>query len=167
MKPKNKGYLIWSLYFLNSNTCQGRCTSLLLYFNTNKSHSFFLQNTSCIRKPLVISRGGGPYPLHPPPRSAPACSSSVKGLPSLFCFRLGRKIASSKQVESSIVADRASTMQFWIRRGFLSVLHVRTVILKVNHHTLLLCSSWPYVLFYCSIRPYCCMLLWSILKVNF
>ena len=30
---------------------------------------FFLQNTSCIRKPQVIS--GGVHPLHPPPRSAP------------------------------------------------------------------------------------------------
>ena len=30
----------------------------------------FLQNTSCIRKPQVIS-GGGAHPLHPPPRSAP------------------------------------------------------------------------------------------------
>ena len=46
------------------------CTRLLLYFNTNKPHSFFLQNTSCIRKPQVIS-GGGAHPLHPPPRSAP------------------------------------------------------------------------------------------------
>ena len=34
------------------------CTRLLLYFNTNKPHSFFLQNTSCIRKPQVISGGG-------------------------------------------------------------------------------------------------------------
>ena len=33
---------------------------------------FFLQNTSCIRKPQVISGGGGAHPLHPPPRSAPA-----------------------------------------------------------------------------------------------
>ena len=33
---------------------------------------FFLQNTSCIRKPQVISGGrGGAHPLHPPPRSAP------------------------------------------------------------------------------------------------
>ena len=48
------------------------CTRLLLYFNTNRPHSFlFLQNTSCIRKPQVIS-GGGAYPLRPPPRSAPA-----------------------------------------------------------------------------------------------
>ena len=49
------------------------CTRLLLYFNTNKPHSFFLQNTSCIRKPQVISRGGGKgaHPLHPPPRSGP------------------------------------------------------------------------------------------------
>ena len=31
-----------------------------------------LQNTSCIRKPQVISgRTGGAHPLHPPPRSAP------------------------------------------------------------------------------------------------
>ena len=34
------------------------CTRLSLYFNTNKPHSFFLQNASCIRKPQVISRGG-------------------------------------------------------------------------------------------------------------
>ena len=32
---------------------------------------FFWQNTSCIRKPQVISGGGGAHPLHPPPRSAP------------------------------------------------------------------------------------------------
>ena len=31
---------------------------------------FFFQNTSCIRKPQVISEGGGDaHPLHPPPRS--------------------------------------------------------------------------------------------------
>ena len=35
------------------------CTRLLLYFNTNKPHFFFLQNTSCIRKPQVIPRGVG------------------------------------------------------------------------------------------------------------
>ena len=37
---------------------------------------FFWQNTGCIRKPQVISGGGGARPprapLHPPPRSAPA-----------------------------------------------------------------------------------------------
>ena len=49
------------------------CTRLLLYFNTNKPDSFFffLQNTSCIRKPQVILGRGGAHPLHPPPRSAP------------------------------------------------------------------------------------------------
>ena len=39
---------------------------------------FFLQNTSCIRKPQVISGGGGEgegaHPLHSPPRSAPGWS---------------------------------------------------------------------------------------------
>ena len=47
------------------------CTRLLLYFNTNKPHSFlfFLQNTSCIRKPHVISGGlrtPCTLPLDPP-----------------------------------------------------------------------------------------------------
>ena len=35
---------------------------------------FFSQNTSCIRKPQVISDGRGGHPLHPPPRSAPGIS---------------------------------------------------------------------------------------------
>ena len=53
------------------------CTTkefLLLYFKTNKPHFCFLQNTSCIRKPRVISGGGGggwgahscTLPLDPP-----------------------------------------------------------------------------------------------------
>ena len=35
--------------------------------------AFFWQNTSCIRKPQVISwgEGRGAHPLHPPPRSVP------------------------------------------------------------------------------------------------
>ena len=34
------------------------------------------QNTSCIRKPQVISEvWGGAHPLHPPPRSAPEAES--------------------------------------------------------------------------------------------
>ena len=42
--------------------------------STTINHNVFLQNTSCIRKPQVISGGrgrGGAHPLHPPPRSAP------------------------------------------------------------------------------------------------
>ena len=46
------------------------CTHLLLYVNTNKPHSFFFwQNTSCIRKPQVISGGVRTpctLPLDPP-----------------------------------------------------------------------------------------------------
>ena len=57
-------------------------TRLLLYFNTNKPHSFFLQNTSCIRKPQVISGGEGAHPVHPPPRSAPVATKEF--LTSLF-----------------------------------------------------------------------------------
>ena len=58
---------------------RGGCTRLLLYFNTNKPHSFFfLQNTSCIRKPQVISGGGSAHPLHPPPRSAAVIITCLK-----------------------------------------------------------------------------------------
>ena len=48
------------------------CTRLLLYFNTNKPHSFFFG-----RIPVVLETaghlggGGGAHLLHPPPRSAP------------------------------------------------------------------------------------------------
>ena len=38
--------------------------------STPINHSFFLENTSCIIKPQVISGGGGAH-MHPPPRSAP------------------------------------------------------------------------------------------------
>ena len=75
--------LVFNITFLQDRRedCRGRsriffrrgCTRLLLYFNTNKPQFFFLQNTSCIRKPQVIS-----HPLHPPPRSAP-------GLPVKSC----------------------------------------------------------------------------------
>ena len=43
------------------------CTRLLLYFNTNKPHSFFffLQKTGCIRKLHVISGGEGAHPPRP------------------------------------------------------------------------------------------------------
>ena len=60
---------------LNKLFCLVGCTRLLLYFNTNKPNSFFflffMQNTSCIRKPQVISGGGTPYtlPLDPPLRA--------------------------------------------------------------------------------------------------
>ena len=59
------------------------CTLLLLYFNSTPIKQvvffFFLQNTSCIRKPQVMSGGGGEcaHPLHPPPRSAPDHSDRV------------------------------------------------------------------------------------------
>ena len=58
------------------------CTGLLLYFNTNKPHSFFFsQNTRCIRKPQVISVGGegGAHPLHLPPRFAPGLDGLLLG----------------------------------------------------------------------------------------
>ena len=60
-------------YEMFNSTFRGgsRCTRLLLYFNTNKPHSFFWQNTGCIREPQVISGGGGgrtpcTIPLDPP-----------------------------------------------------------------------------------------------------
>ena len=59
------------------------CTRLLLYFSTNKPHSFFfLENTSCIRKPQVISGGvctPCTLPLDPPLHSQATCVACVAG----------------------------------------------------------------------------------------
>ena len=45
---------------------------LMFYFSTNKTQSIFWQNTSCIRKPQVISgEGGGGVPPAPSPLDAP------------------------------------------------------------------------------------------------
>ena len=68
------------------------CTCLLLYFNTNKPHSFFF----FCRIPVVLEncrpsqgRGGGVHPLHPPPRSAPGTvgqgMATVSGRVSIIC----------------------------------------------------------------------------------
>ena len=47
-------------------------TRLLLYFNTNKPHSFFCRIPVVLENYCRSSRGeGGAHPLHPPPRSAP------------------------------------------------------------------------------------------------
>ena len=49
----------------------GNRTFSRVFGDRDKPHSFFLQNTSCIRKPQGISGGGGAHPLHPSPGSAP------------------------------------------------------------------------------------------------
>ena len=48
------------------------CTRLLLYFNTNKPHSFFFCRIPVVFENRRSSQGGrgGAHPLHPPPRSA-------------------------------------------------------------------------------------------------
>ena len=64
------------------------CTRLLLYFSTNKPHSFFC------RIPVVLENckssrgqggGGGAHALHPPPRSAPGDVGKEKL--SRLCYR--------------------------------------------------------------------------------
>ena len=49
------------------------CTRLLLYFNTNKPHSFFFCRIPVVLENRRSSQGrrGGAHPLHPPPRSSP------------------------------------------------------------------------------------------------
>ena len=80
MRDKLKGRLRYLGWVVQSGVNRGGsrilfrrgCTRLLLFFNTNKPHSFFWQNTSCIRNPQVISEGGGcappacALPLDPP-----------------------------------------------------------------------------------------------------
>ena len=58
------------------------CTRLLLYFNTNKPHSFFF-----CRIPVVLENhrssqgGGGAHPLHPLPRSTPEFKLIILSFP--------------------------------------------------------------------------------------
>ena len=54
------------------------CTRLLLYFNTNKPHSFFFRRIPAVLENHRSSQGGGggAHPLHPPPRSAPGLNTS-------------------------------------------------------------------------------------------
>ena len=62
------------------------CTHLLLYFNTNKPHSFFFR-----RIPVVLEnrRGGrGVQLLHPPPRSAPEPGTGLEGTIQNFPYSL-------------------------------------------------------------------------------
>ena len=49
------------------------CTRLLLYFNTNKPHSFFFAEYQLYQK--TAGHLGGAHPLHPLPRSAPGSPS--------------------------------------------------------------------------------------------
>ena len=65
-------------FFLGGGALVSCCTSTPI----NHIVFFFFQNTSCIRKPQVISGGwGGAHPLHPPPRSALALISADNGAP--------------------------------------------------------------------------------------
>ena len=68
-------------FFLGGGTLVSYSTSTPI---NNIVFFFLLQNTSCIRKPHVISGrgggGGGAHPLHPPPRSAPESKFPFAGL---------------------------------------------------------------------------------------
>ena len=65
-----------SLYMLRGGSrifVRRGCTHLLLYFNTNKPHSFFLAEYQLDLKTAGHRGrgGGGAHPLHPAPGSAP------------------------------------------------------------------------------------------------
>ena len=71
-------------FFLGGGALVSCSTSTLI----NHIVFFFWQNTSCIRKPQIISGTGGAHPQHPPPRSAPEslivyCDSAVSYGPKL------------------------------------------------------------------------------------
>ena len=55
------------------------CTRLLVYFNTNKPHSFIFGRIPVVLENRRSSRGGGGcVPPHPPHRSAPARATKWK-----------------------------------------------------------------------------------------
>ena len=89
------------------------CTRLLLYFNTNKPHSFLF--FSFCKIPVVLENhrssqgGGGAHPLNPPPRSAPGTvcfcvneqnvSKTAKCKRVFFCHALGQRRRAKKAGE--------------------------------------------------------------------
>ena len=87
----------WRRYFAR-RIWQGRiqdffrrgCSRLLLYFNTNKPHSFFCRIPVVLENSRSSQRGGGggAHPLHPPPRSAPNWRFDRKGLKGLNLARI-------------------------------------------------------------------------------
>ena len=80
----------------------------MLYFNTNKLHSFFLQNTSCIRKPQVISVGGEGCA---PPRSAPGDSTLEIGAAQL------PSVTEIAPPQPFLCVKRRSPIRYYFRGG--------------------------------------------------
>ena len=79
-----------------------------------------------------------------------------KGLPSLFCFRLSRKkLRAVNKLKLTLQPIEPQLCNSEFEEGFSAVSYMYELYLNVNHRTLLQCSSWPYVLFCNSIRPYC------------
>ena len=118
------------------------CTLLLVYFNTNKPHSFFLQNTSCVRKLQVISGwGGGVHPLHPPPRSAPLISS---------INLIGAKLCSSRPCSCNLC--RSCSIEFYIIIAFNDdyafIIASKKCTKITSIHSLLLLGFQPCIFFY-------------------
>ena len=84
--PIAKKQAIWRKDQRNHQGCRGRsriflrrgCTCLLLFFNTNKPHSFCFCRIPVVLEKCRSSQGeGGAHPLHPPPRSAPGMLLSL------------------------------------------------------------------------------------------
>ena len=92
--------------FPNKGVCRGGSTIFLgggalvsCSTSTPINHIvfFFLQNTSCIKKPQFILWRGGAYPLHPPPRSGPGTGTFVFGRGGdLFARRNYKKLHSAR-----------------------------------------------------------------------
>ena len=86
--------------------------------STPINHIFFLQNTSCIRKPQVIPRGGGvAHPLHPPPRSAPAkatrTTKSSQTLVDHVITNLPRRVTHTDVLPCTLVSDHDASYVFF------------------------------------------------------
>ena len=71
------------------------CTRLLLYFNTNKPHSFFCRITVVLENRRSSQGGGGggdAHSLHPPPRSAPDPGLNFNPGSFFFCLKAFSRI---------------------------------------------------------------------------
>ena len=78
---------------------------------------FFLQNTSCIRKPQAISGGRGAHPPHPLPRSAPVVSEVV------WTFHLGFEAIMAASYSKRLISTN-------LRSDFLKLLQQNCILVS-------------------------------------
>ena len=105
--------------------------------SSNKPHSFFLQNTSCIRKPQVISGGEGAHPLHPPPD------------PPLHVVRFWEVLVSCGWILTVMLKLRAKGLAMSMQQSLKRMVKLNIWGSHSYFHCIQLVRKWDYYLHFC------------------